>query len=55
MKPGSTPPESQSATASPEHKPSPRPPRTVLTTVIVSALALLAVLFFVAYAVGLLD
>lgn len=56
LQPGETPPESNSATASPPAPAPTRPPRgkAVITTVII-AIVLLLGLVFVGYAAGLLD
>ncbi len=55
VKPGHTPPDSQSATATPAHKPDARPPRSKLTVTLMIVIAALLVFFFVAYAIGLWD
>lgn len=55
VKPGHTPPESQSATSTPPHPPATRPPRSKATIVLVSVFALVFVFLFVAYAMGLWD
>lgn len=53
VRPGATPPESQSATASPPHRPARRPPKTKWAVVGISCVLAIIVLFFIAYIVGL--
>ena len=55
VKPGHTPPDSQSATDTPQHAPPTRPPRSKLTVTLMIVLALLLVFVFVAYGIGLWD
>lgn len=63
VKPGHTPPDSQSATEpdtqaatdTPQHAPPTRPPRSKLTVTLMIVIAVLLVFFFVAYAIGLWD
>lgn len=55
VKPGHTPPESQSASATPPHRPSPKPPRHTPILIISGVLLALIVFFFVAYGIGLWD
>ena len=63
VKPGHTPPDSQSATDpgsqsatdTPQHDPPARPPRSKATLTIMIVIAVLLVLVFVAYAIGLWD
>lgn len=51
--PGATPPESNSATASPPHLPDRRPPRSRWAIVGIGAVLLVIIVVFVAYAVGM--
>ena len=55
VKPGHTPPDSQSATSTPPHHPSERPPRSRATTILLIVFAVILVFIFVAYALGLWD
>ena len=63
VKPGHTPPDSQSATNPddhsatdmPQHDPPTRPPRSKATLTVMIVIAVLLVLVFVAYAIGLWD
>lgn len=55
VKPGHTPPDSQSATSTPPHKADTRPPRSKATIILLSVFALILVFIFVAYAIGLWD
>lgn len=55
VKPGHTPPDSQSATSTPPHQPEPRPPRSKTTVIVLIAVVVLLILIFVAYAIGLWD
>ncbi len=55
VKPGHTPPDSQSATSTPPHHPSPRPPRSKATVILLIVFAVILVFIFVAYAIGLWD
>ncbi|GAA1932789.1 hypothetical protein GCM10009689_10410 [Brevibacterium antiquum] len=55
VQPGATPPESNSATASPLHPPDRRPPRTKWVFVGVGAILAIIIMVFVAYAVGLFS
>ncbi|HJF76448.1 MULTISPECIES: DUF6480 family protein [Brevibacterium] len=52
VRPGATPPESHSATASPPHPPASRPPKTKWVIVGISCLLAIMIFFFVAYIVG---
>jgi len=53
VRPGHTPPDSQSATSTPPHAPDARPPRSKATLIVLIALVVILVLIFVAYAIGL--
>lgn len=53
VKRGHTPPESQSATATPSHAPSARPPRSKAPLIVIGIIVVLLVLIFVAYGIGL--
>lgn len=55
VKRGHTPPESQSASATPPHTPDARPPRSKATLIVLVIIVVLLVLIFVAYGVGLWD
>lgn len=55
VQPGATPPESNSATASPPHAPDRRPPRTKWVVVGIGAILAIIIVVFVAYAVGLFS
>ena len=55
VKPGHTPPDSQSATSTPPHAPAARPPRSKTMLVVMIVLVALLALIFVAYAIGLWD
>ena len=55
VKPGHTPPDSQSATSTPPHKADARPPRSKATVTLLIVFALILVFIFVAYAIGLWD
>ena len=55
VKPGHTPPDSQSATSTPPHKPDARPPRSKATVIALIVIVVILVLIFVAYAIGLWD
>lgn len=53
--PGATPPESNSATASPPHLPDRRAPRSRWAIVGIGAVLAVIIVVFVAYAVGMFD
>lgn len=53
VKPGHTPPDSQSATSTPPHQPDARPPRSKATLILMIVIAVILVFIFVAYAIGL--
>ncbi|WP_152347494.1 DUF6480 family protein [Brevibacterium sp. CFH 10365] len=53
VRPGATPPESHSATASPPHPPASRPPKTKWVIVGIGCVLAIIVFFFVAYIVGI--
>ncbi|GAA4479103.1 hypothetical protein GCM10023190_21620 [Enteractinococcus fodinae] len=55
VKPGHTPPDSQSATSTPSHTPEAKPPRSKLALTLMIAIAVIFVFIFVAYAIGLWD
>lgn len=55
VKPGHTPPESQSASATPRHTPDARPPRSNVTLILIGVIVALLVFFFIAYGIGLWD
>lgn len=55
VKPGHTPPDSQSATSTPPHTPDARPPRSKAVIILLVVLAILLVLIFVAYGIGIWD
>lgn len=53
VKPGHTPPESQSATSTPPHATDARPPRSKATLMLLLVFAAALVFIFVAYGIGL--
>lgn len=55
VKRGSTPPDSQSASATPQHTPSARPPRSKLMLVLIGVIVAIMVFFFIAYGIGIWD
>lgn len=55
VQPGATPPESNSATASPPHPPDKRPPRSKWVFVGIGVVLAIIIVIFVAYGVGLFN
>jgi len=53
VKPGHTPPDSQSTTSTPPHQPEARPPRSKTALTLMIVIAVVLVFIFVAYAIGL--
>lgn len=55
VQPGATPPESNSATASPPHPPDAKPPRSKWAIVGIGAVLVVVILVFIAYILGLVG